>query len=250
MGGEINELFSLASLISVFTLTILEIILGIDNIIFVSIIVEKLPRARQEAARRVGLMLALGFRIVLLLGISWVLRLDTTLFSILAMDFSGKDLIMLSGGIFLLYKATTEIHTKLEGEGENAKDIVAKGFASTIFQIILLDLVFSVDSVITAIGLVDHVELMIVAVVIAVIVMMLSARFISDFIHHHPTIKMLALAFLLMVGVVLIADGLHQHIDKKLIYSAMAFSFGVELLNMRYRKKVKNVVELKGDMVE
>ncbi len=218
-------------------LTILEIVLGVDNIVFISILSNKLPAAEQPLARRVGLGLALGGRILLLLSISWVMGLTAPLFSVLEYAFSGRDLILLAGGFFLIGKATTEIHEKLEGEDGETKTGAEVTFASVIAQIFLLDLVFSLDSVITAVGMADHVEVMITAVTIAILIMMVSAESISSFIEAHPTVKMLALSFLLLIGVTLVAEGFDQHIPKGYIYSAMAFSLLVEFLNLRAGRK-------------
>jgi predicted tellurium resistance membrane protein TerC len=216
-------------------LTTLEIVLGIDNIVFISILSNKLPASEQPLARRVGLGLALGGRILLLYSISWVMTLTTPLFSMFAHAFSGRDLILLVGGFFLIGKATTEIHDKLEGKDEDKGD--ARGasvtFAGVITQIFLLDLVFSLDSVVTAVGIADNIEVMVVAVTIAVIVMMVSAETISSFIEAHPTVKMLALSFLLLIGMTLVGEGLGQHIPKGYVYSAMAFSLIVEFLNLQ-----------------
>jgi len=218
-------------------LTILEIVLGIDNIVFISILSNKLPAAQQPKARRLGLALALGGRILLLLSISWVMSLTAPLFSVLAHAFSGRDLILVAGGFFLIGKATTEIHDKLEGEDGEAEARADVTFASVIAQIFLLDLVFSLDSVITAVGIAKHVEVMIIAVTIAILIMMVSAGPISNFIEAHPTVKMLALSFLLLIGVTLVAEGLGQHIPKGYIYSAMAFSLLVEVLNLSAPEK-------------
>jgi predicted tellurium resistance membrane protein TerC len=213
-------------------LTLLEIVLGIDNIVFISILSNKLPESEQPLARRVGLGLALGGRIVLLLSISWVMSLTAPLFSVLAYAFSGRDLILLVGGFFLIGKATTEIHDKLEGQEGHGGAQAQATFASVIAQIFLLDVVFSLDSVITAVGMADDIEVMIIAVTIAIVIMMVSAESISSFIEAHPTLKMLALSFLLLIGVTLVAEGLGQHIPKGYIYSAMAFSLLVEMLNL------------------
>jgi predicted tellurium resistance membrane protein TerC len=213
-------------------LTLLEIVLGIDNIVFISILSNKLPASQQPLARRVGLGLALGGRIVLLLSISWVMSLTAPLFSVLAYAFSGRDLILLLGGFFLIGKATTEIHDKLEGQEGHGDAQTEATFAGVIAQIFLLDVVFSIDSVITAVGMADDVEVMIIAVTIAIAIMMISAESISSFIETHPTLKMLALSFLLLIGVTLVAEGLGQHIPKGYIYSAMAFSLLVEMLNL------------------
>jgi predicted tellurium resistance membrane protein TerC len=215
------------------SLTILEIVLGIDNIVFISILSNKLPAEQQPSARRIGLALALVGRVLLLLSISWVMTLTAPLFAVLENAISGRDLILLVGGLFLIGKATTEVHDKLEGGDAEEAVKGAASFASVITQIFLLDLVFSLDSVITAVGMADHIEVMIIAVTIAIGIMMLSAGAISDFIDDHPTVKMLALSFLLLIGVTLVAEGLDQHIPKGYIYSAMGFSLLVEMLNLR-----------------
>lgn len=213
-------------------LTVLEIVLGIDNIVFISILSNKLPEDQQPLARRVGLGMALAGRIALLFSISWVMTLTAPLFSVLAYAFSGRDLILLAGGFFLIGKATTEIHDKLEGQDGHAGAQVEATFAGVIAQIFLLDVVFSLDSVITAVGMAEDIEVMIIAVTIAILIMMVSAEAISSFIEAHPTLKMLALSFLLLIGVTLVAEGLGQHIPKGYIYSAMAFSLLVEMLNL------------------
>jgi predicted tellurium resistance membrane protein TerC len=230
------ELFTSENLIALLTLTSLEIVLGIDNIVFISILVAKLPAARQAAARRIGLLLAMGMRIALLLAITWVMGLTRPLFTVWDHGFTGRDLILLLGGLFLVAKATWEIHDKLEGGDHGERKATASSFGSILVQIMLLDIVFSLDSVITAVGMARDVEIMIAAVMIAVFVMMAAARRISDFIERHPTMKMLALSFLLLIGVVLIADGFGQHVSKGYIYFAMAFSIFVEVLNLRVRR--------------
>jgi predicted tellurium resistance membrane protein TerC len=222
--------------IALLTLTVLEIVLGIDNIVFISILAGKLPPGRQASARRVGLALAMVTRILLLLSIVWVIRLTAPLFTVVGQEISGRDLILLAGGLFLLYKATHEIHDRLEGEEGQAGARVSASFGAVIMQIALLDIVFSLDSVITAVGMAEQVGVMIAAVVIAVLVMLVSAGPISEFVHRHPTVKMLALSFLLLIGVSLIAEGLDQHIPKGYIYFAMGFSVFVEALNLRTRK--------------
>ena len=227
--------------IALLTLTVLEIVLGIDNIIFISILVGKLPEAQQPRARRLGLFLAMFLRIGLLASIAWMAKLTAPLFSVLGQGISGRDLILLTGGIFLLFKATREIHERLEGEEEGANARAVASFGAVIFQILLLDIVFSLDSVITAVGMADHLPVMIAAVVIAVGVMMFAAGPISNFVARHPTIKMLALSFLLLIGMSLVAEGLGQHIPKGYIYFAMAFSVFVEMLNLRSGKKSKPV---------
>jgi len=222
-------------------LTALELVLGIDNVIFISILAGKLPAEQQDKARKIGLGLAMGMRILLLLSLSWMIRLTAPLFTVFGQEVSGRDLILLSGGLFLLAKSTREIHQKLEGEEGHASARIPPSFGSVIFQILLLDIVFSLDSVITAVAMARRVEIMIAAVVISIIVMMAFARSISDFVQRHPTVKMLALSFLLLIGMTLVADGLHHHIPKGYIYFAMAFSVFVEMLNIRLRKKSQPV---------
>jgi predicted tellurium resistance membrane protein TerC len=231
--------------ISLLTLTLLEIVLGIDNIIFISILSGKLPADQQQKARRVGLGAALITRVLLLCGLAWVVRLDkpfwTTDILSLHVEMSGKAIILLVGGLFLIAKSTREIHEKLEGEdGEVTKRITPK-FASVIFQIMMLDIVFSLDSVITAVGMVQQIGVMIAAVIAAMIVMLIFVNQISDFVARHPTIKMLALSFLILIGVMLVAEAFHQKIPKGYIYFAMAFSVGVEMLNIRLRKVAPHV---------
>lgn len=235
--------------IALLTLTTLEIVLGIDNIIFISILAGKLPREQQQRARMVGLSLAMFMRIALLFSLAWVIGLTAPLFELAGRDLSGRDLILLGGGLFLLGKATFEIHDKLEGSHGHASGRVAASFTAVIIQILLLDIVFSLDSVITAVGMADDVEVMIAAVVIAVGVMMVSARAISEFVDRHPTVKILALSFLLLIGMSLVAEGFHQHIPKGYIYFAMAFSVMVELLNMRIRSKTTQPVGLRQSYV-
>lgn len=218
------------------TLTLLEIVLGIDNIIFISILVGRLPEAQRQKARILGLGLAMGTRILLLLSLAWVMRLTEPLFTVLGEAISGRDLILLVGGLFLIAKSTHEIHQSLEGAAEEA-GVVNKtaGFLSTLVQIAILDIIFSLDSVITAVGMADHVPVMVLAIIIAVGVMMFAAKAIGDFVDTHPTIKMLALSFLILVGVALMAEGLDLHIPKGYIYFAMAFSLVVEMINIRLR---------------
>ncbi|MEO7318451.1 MAG: TerC family protein [Chthoniobacteraceae bacterium] len=232
--------------ISFLTLTVLEIVLGIDNIIFISILASKLPAEQQGKARTSGLMLALVTRVLLLCSIFWLTKLTADLFTILGHGFSGKDLVMLLGGLFLLWKSVHEIHGNLEGEEHAKTGGPALSFASVIAQIVVIDIVFSLDSVITAVGLVKEIAVMIAAVIAAMIVMLVAAGPISDFVNKHPTIKMLALSFLLLVGVLLIADGFGQHIEKGYIYFAMAFSFGVEILNIKMRSKRTKPVALRS----
>jgi predicted tellurium resistance membrane protein TerC len=223
--------------VSLATLTLLEIVLGIDNVIFISILAGKLPANQQEKARTLGLALALVTRILLLLSIKWLMGLTGTLFSIAGHEFSGKDLILLAGGLFLIAKSTHEIHSKLEETGEKHPLPAKGGFVGVIIQIMLLDIVFSLDSVITAVGMATQLGVMVAAVVIAVGVMLLAAGTVSAFVNQYPTIKMLALAFLILIGVVLVADGFGQHIERGYIYFAMAFSAIVEMLNLRAAKR-------------
>ncbi len=232
--------------VSLLTLTLLEIVLGIDNIVFISILAGKLPKEQQDKARKIGLALALISRIVLLMGIAWMAKLTTTLFTILGHDFAGRDLILLFGGLFLIGKATHEIHHKLEGEDGHKTSGMTVTMGSVLFQIMLLDVVFSLDSVITAVGMVDQVPVMVAAVVIAMIVMLVFVNKVSHFIDKHPTLKVLALSFLILIGFVLTLEGFHIEVKKAYIYFAMAFSLGVEMVNMKLRKKRKqSKVELK-----
>jgi len=223
--------------IALVTLTALEIVLGIDNIIFISILAGKLPKHEQGRARTLGLAAAMLSRILLLFSLAWVMRLTRPLFMVLGQEISGRDLILIVGGLFLLGKSTHEIHLKVEGGDEDVKAGSASSFAGVILQIFILDVVFSLDSVITAIGMADHVAVMVAAVVVAVMFMMAFAGMVSDFVHRHPTVKMLALSFLLMIGLSLVAEGLDQHIPKGYIYFAMAFSVFVEMLNLRIRDR-------------
>jgi predicted tellurium resistance membrane protein TerC len=227
--------------IALLTLTVLEVVLGIDNVIFISILAGKLPAEQQRRARTVGLAMAMIMRILLLLSLAWIIRLTAPLFSVLGQQISGRDLILLGGGVFLLAKATHEIHDKLEGEQGDAVKRLAPSFVSVIVQISLLDIVFSLDSVITAVGMADDLGVMITAVVIAVGIMLVSAGPISDFVNRHPTVKMLALSFLLLIGMSLVAEGLEFHIPKGYVYFAMGFSVFVEVLNIRFRSKAKPV---------
>jgi predicted tellurium resistance membrane protein TerC len=235
------ELFSVRSLISVLTLSALEIVLGIDNVIFIAILSGRLPHDQQPRARRLGIGMAVLSRIALLLSITWVMGLTRPLFTIAEWTVTGKELILLVGGLFLIAKATYEIHDKLEGEEEHSVTVTraAGALSAVVLQIMVIDIVFSLDSVITAVGMTPHVELMVIAVILAATVMLVFSGPISDFVHRHPTMKMLALAFLILIGVMLMAEGFGQHIDKGYIYFAMAFAFGVELLNMRLRKKAE-----------
>ncbi len=254
-----------AAWISLVTLTLLEIVLGIDNIIFISILSSKLPQEQQKKARQLGLALAMITRVLLLLSLSWVMSLTSDLFNmgswvnltdeewLKKLAISGRDIILIIGGLFLIYKSTHEIHLKLEGEEDEGGSTKVHTFAGVITQILILDVVFSLDSVITAVGMAEHVEIMIAAVIIAVLVMMVSASSISNFVNKHPTVKMLALSFLLLIGVSLLAEGFDQHIPKGYIYFAMAFSILVEMLNLKMKKKSTKPVELrdtpKGDNI-
>jgi predicted tellurium resistance membrane protein TerC len=226
------------------TLTALEIVLGIDNIIFISILVGRLPKNVQQRARTIGLALAMITRILLLLSITWVMSLSADLFSVGSLGISGRDVILIGGGLFLLAKSTLEIHSGLEGEEQHHEAKIRATFTSVIVQIAIIDIVFSLDSVITAVGMAKDLAVMVLAVIIAVGVMLVSAGAISDFVERHPTIKMLALSFLLLIGVSLIGEGLDQHIPKGYIYFAMGFSIFVEMINLRIRSKAKAPVHL------
>lgn len=251
-----------AAWISLLTLTLLEIVLGIDNIIFISILSSKLPADQQKRARKLGLALAMITRVLLLLSLSWVMSLTSNIFNIgswfnlsdsdllTKLAISGRDLILIFGGLFLIYKSTHEIHLKLEGEEDHDGTPKVHTFSGVITQILLLDIVFSLDSVITAVGMADHVEIMIAAVIIAVLIMMISADAISNFVNNHPTVKMLALSFLLLIGVSLLAEGFDQHIPKGYIYFAMAFSILVEMLNLKMSKKNRAPLALKNTPTE
>ena len=223
--------------IAFLTLTALELVLGVDNVIFISILVDKLPQERRDLARRIGLFLAMFMRIGLLFLLSWIVGLTETLFTLFRQEISGRDLILIGGGLFLLWKSTKEIHQLLEGETGEASTAVRATFSAVILQIAIIDLVFSFDSIITAVGMVDQVEIMIAAVIVSVLLMMAFAGGIGRVVSAHPTIKMLALAFLLVIGVVLIADGFDHHVPKGYVYFAMAFSVFVEALNLRAKKK-------------
>jgi predicted tellurium resistance membrane protein TerC len=232
--------------VALLTLTALEIVLGIDNIIFISILVAKLPKEMQQKARLIGLGAAMVMRILLLLSLSWIIGLTEPWFTILDQEISGRDLILLLGGLFLIGKATYEIHEKLEGHEGHASSRVTASFTSIIIQIMLLDIVFSLDSVITAVGMVDEIGVMIAAVMIAIGVMMVSAKSISEFVDEHPTVKMLALSFLLLIGMSLTAEAFDQHIPKGYIYAAMGFSVFVEMLNLRLRRPTEPPVHLRA----
>lgn len=229
--------------IAFFTLTALELVLGIDNIIFISILADKLPKEQQDKARKIGLLLAMLMRIALLFALTWVIGLTAPLFSVWAQEISGRDLVLIIGGLFLIFKSTREIHQNLEGEEGHSSEKVYASFAGVLVQIMLLDIVFSFDSVITAVGMVDEIEVMIAAVIVAVALMMVAAGPLHRFVQRHPTIKMLALSFLLLIGVALIGEGFDHHIPKGYIYFAMAFSVFVELLQLR-QKSVSAPVKL------
>ena len=234
--------------ISLLTLTTLEIVLGIDNIIFIALLAGKLPQSEQARARTLGLGLAMIIRILLLLSITWIMQLTTPLFTI-GQEISGRDLILIIGGLFLIGKSTFEIHDKLEGTEEHLNVRGRVSFWGVIAQILILDIIFSLDSVITAVGMASHLSIMIAAVIVAVIFMMISSGPIAAFVNRHPTVKMLALSFLILIGVSLVAEGLDQHIPKGYIYFAMAFSVFVEMLNLRLRKSDRSPVRLRGQVV-
>ena len=231
-----DAFFTSSGLVALITLTFLEIVLGVDNVIFISILASKLPGSQQDLARRMGLLAAMGMRVLLLLSIVWITRLTTPLFYVLERPISGRDLILIGGGLFLLAKATIEIHQSLEGEEGHHSARVRQSFVAVITQIVLLDIVFSLDSVITAVGMADEIIIMVTAVILAVGVMMFSARPISSFVNRHPTFKVLALSFLLLIGISLVGDGLGMHIPKGYIYFAMCFSVFVEMINLRVRR--------------
>ena len=236
--------------IALATLTALEIVLGIDNIIFISIVVGRLPPELRQRGRILGLAFAMITRILLLLTLAWIMGLTAPLFTVFEQAISGRDLILILGGLFLLAKSTHEIHASLEGVEESAETSVKGGFLSVMVQIAIIDIVFSLDSVITAVGMAEHIPVMVIAIVIAVIVMMLASRAIGEFVDRHPTVKMLALSFLILVGVSLLGEGFDFHIPKGYIYFAMAFSVGVEMLNLRMRKKTVEPVHLHKSLKE
>jgi predicted tellurium resistance membrane protein TerC len=232
-----ENLFSTEGLVSLLTLTFLEIVLGIDNVVFISILSGKLPLEQQSKARKLGLGLALVARILLLLGVGWIIGLKNPLFTINNFSLSFRDLILIAGGLFLIAKSTSEIHAKLEGSEENEKTTKVMTLGGAIVQIIIIDLVFSLDSILTAIGLVENVVIIIIAIVISLGVMLIFSKAISTFIHKHPAMKILAISFLIMIGTLLVIEGLHFHVPRGYIYFSMAFALGVEVLNMKIRKK-------------
>jgi predicted tellurium resistance membrane protein TerC len=236
--------------IALATLTILEIVLGIDNIVFISILSEKVAPELRKRARQLGLLLAMGTRIALLFSIVWIMRLTQPLFEVFGREVSGRDLILIVGGLFLLTKSTREIHDRLEGEEDGRSVGKVHSFTGVLIQIALLDIVFSLDSVITAVGVADHLSVMVIAIVVAVGFMMIAAESVSRFVNHHPTVKMLALSFLLLIGMALIAEGMHQEIPKGYIYFAMGFSIFVEMLNLRIRKPSTSPLVLRGPTLE
>lgn len=249
-----ESLFTGAGLVSMLTLTLMEIVLGIDNLVFVSIVSTKLPKEEQKKAQQIGLILALGIRIVLLFGIGYLASLEqpvTGVIPILNVALSWRDIILLAGGIFLLYKATSEIHQKLEGHEENVQFQKGKSeLGKVIFEITLLNLVFSVDSILTAVGLVKEVSIMIIAVVISMVVMIIFVNSLSNFIQRHPTVKILGLSFLMLIGVMLIIEGLHQHVEKSYFYFAIFFSLAIEMLNIRLKKVTDKPVDLRDEYVD
>lgn len=237
LASNLEHLLTLDGVILLLTLSVLEIVLGIDNIIFISIIAGKLPKGEQKKARTIGLVLALIMRVILLFSITWLMSMTKDLFTIAGMGFSGRDLILFSGGVFLIWKTTVEIHNKIEGYDEEMMDVKATSLKSIIFQIVLIDIVFSFDSILTAVGISQNLLIMVLAVIVAMIVMIIFSEKVSNFINNHPTIKMLALAFLIMIGLVLVLESFEQHVEKAFVYVAIAFSLAVEALNMRMRKK-------------
>ncbi|MCM5556089.1 TerC family protein [Pleomorphomonas sp. JP5] len=233
----LDLVFNASAWASLLTLTVMEIVLGIDNLVFISVLTSRLPTEAARKARALGLSMALVFRILLLITLSWLIGLTAPVFSLFGHGFSWRDLILLAGGLFLLYKATHEIHAGIEGEEDESGNIVHVAFGATVAQIIVIDIVFSIDSIITAIGMAEHVPVMILAVVIAMMIMFAASEPISNFIHKHPTTKMLALSFLLLIGVSLVADGVGFHVPRAYIYFAMAFSAGVEMINILASRK-------------
>ena len=243
----LQDLFTAEGIVSLITLTLLEIILGIDNVIFISIVSGKLPAHQQGQGRTIGLSLALIVRILLLLGVSWLMHLNNPIFTYETFELTFKDLILLIGGLFLMAKSVSEIHSKLEGHEESEREVKTMSLKSAIIQIVIIDIIFSLDSILTAVGLAKNVVIIIAAILISMGVMLAFSKTISDFINKHPTMKMLALSFLIMIGFLLMVEGLHVEIDKRYIYIAMAFALIVELLNMRLRKK-RAPVQLRNNL--
>jgi predicted tellurium resistance membrane protein TerC len=243
---DMEGLFTSEGIISLITLTFLEVVLGIDNIVFISITAGRLPAAEQKKARVIGIALSLIARLVLLFGVSWIIGLKDPFISFGEFELSFRDLILIIGGLFLIGKSTSEIHAKLEGEEQNAGEVKTLTLRGAIIQIILLDIVFSFDSILTAVGLVDNVLIIVIAIVISLAVMLGFARKISDFIHKHPAMKLLAISFLMMIGLVLVVEGLHIHVPKGYIYFAMAFALIIEILNMKIRRKAARAVQLRN----
>ena len=243
-----DALLTTEGIVSLLTLTFLEIVLGIDNIVFISITAGRLPAHEQAKARTFGILLALIVRIALLFGVSWIIGLKEPFITFGNFDLSFRDLILIIGGLFLLAKSTSEIHAKLEGHDEEMREVKVMSLRGAIIQIILLDVVFSLDSILTAVGLVDEILIIVIAILISLAVMLSFARRISDFINNHPAMKLLAISFLMMIGLVLVVEGLHVHVPKGYIYFAMAFSLGIELLNMKIRKRSKPVELKKKDV--
>jgi len=231
------EIFSGEALVSLLTLTFLEIVLGIDNIVFISIVSGRLPQQQQPKARNLGITLALLVRVILLFAVSWIIGLRATIFTINDFSLSYRDLVLIVGGLFLMAKSVSEMHSKLEGTHDEKKNIKVLTFKSALFQIILLDVVFSLDSILTAVGLVENLTIIIIAIVISMSVMLIFSKKISSFINDHPAMKVLAISFLLLIGVILVIEGLHVHVPKGYIYFSMAFALGVEIINMKIRKR-------------
>lgn len=243
-----DALLTTEGIISLLTLTFLEIVLGIDNIVFISITAGRLPLADQKKARNLGILLALVVRIALLFGVSWIIGLKEPFITLGEFELSFRDLILIIGGLFLLGKSTSEIHAKLEGEDEEARQVNVMSMRGAVLQIILLDVVFSLDSILTAVGLVEDVMIIVIAIVISLAVMLIFAEKISNFINNHPAMKLLAVSFLMMIGLVLVVEGLHVHVPKGYIYFSMAFALGIEILNMKIRKRSKPVALKKDDV--
>lgn len=244
-----EQLFTTEGIVSLLTLTFLEIVLGIDNVVFISITTGRLPRQQQSQARMLGIALALAARLALLFAVNWIIGLKDPFLTVADFELSFRDLILFAGGLFLIGKSTSEIHARLEGEPEHVNESKGLSFRSAIIQIILLDVIFSLDSILTAVGLVENMIIIVIAIVISLVVMLVFAGKISDFIHKHPAMKLLAISFLMMIGLVLVVEGLHIHVPKGYIYFAMAFSLAIELLNMKIRKKSQSVELRTGENI-